>query len=195
MIGRQLGRLFALTLCGLVSSLAAKADPPDAKAPEKFAVQQVREGREVFRGDTFGDEEFWGGQLGLHEAIAADLSPEEALGFGLKVDVKRVPKATRRALRKEKVDLSDPNVTVALLRANAVVGLTGFFDKGGQLTSVGIQCALCHSTVDDSFAPGIGERLDGWANRDLNVGAIVGLAPHLEPIAEVLGVDVATVQA
>jgi hypothetical protein len=99
-----------------------------------------------------------------------------------------------RQLRQGQVDLTDPAVTLLLLRANAVVGVTGFFNNQGTLDAVGIQCALCHSTVDDSFAPGIGNRLDGWANRDLNVGAIIAFAPNLQPLADVLEVDVATVE-
>src|SRR5215216_8027202 len=62
------------------------------------------------------------------------------------------------------------------------------------LRAVGIQCAVCHSTVDNSFAPGIGHRLDAWANRDLNVGAIVALSPNLQPFADLLGTDQATVR-
>jgi hypothetical protein len=114
--------------------------------------------------------------------------------LGLKVDVDALPDAVKQALQQGTIDLNDPAVTLALLKLNAVVGLTGFFDSSGSLTSVGIQCALCHSTVDNSFAPGIGHRLDGWANRDLNVGAIVSLAPNLKPIADFLGTNVATVK-
>jgi hypothetical protein len=93
------------------------------------------------------------------------------------------------------VDLTDPATTLLLLKFNSVVGVTGFFNEDGSLKSMGIQCALCHSTVDDSLAPGVGHRLDGWANQDLNVGAIVALAPNLQPVADLLGVDVATVRA
>jgi len=165
--------------------------------------QLVDQGRQIFRSDTFGDEEFWGGQLHLHEAIAGaqhggvgpGLSPATALGVGLKVDLDALPRGLRKQLRRGQVDLNDPAVTLALLQLDAVVGVTGRFDQGGQLASVGIQCALCHSTVDDSFAPGIGRRLDGWPNRDLDVGAVVGLAPDLSPIANLLGVDDATVRA
>ncbi len=122
-----------------------------------------------------GDEDFWGRTLGLHEALKG-VSPKTALGVGLKVDVDNLPRDVLRALREGKVNPDDPAVTLALLRADAVVGVTGFFDKQGkQLVSVGIQCALCHSTVDNSLAPGIGHRLDGWANRDLNIGAIISL--------------------
>ena len=128
------------------------------------------------------------------------VSPKTALAVGLKVDVEALPRDLVRALRKGQVDLDDPATTLALLRLNAVVGLTGFFNANGSLKSIGIQCALCHSTVDDSFAPGIGHRLDGWANRDLNVGLIASLAPNLQPVADLLGlagvtVDVATVKA
>ena len=171
-------------------------------AADMHALREIRRGREIFRYSTFGDEEFWGGTLRLHEAIAGaahggvgpGLSPRAALELGLKVDVESLPPALRNALRQGKVNLDDPAVTLELLRIDAVVGITGFFDDSDRLTSVGIQCALCHSYVDDSFAPGIGRRLDGWANRDLNVGAIIGLAPRLEPIADLLGVDVETVK-
>ena len=172
-------------------------------ATDARALREVRKGREIFRYATFGDEEFWGDLLGLHEAIAGmanggvgpGVSPATALAVGLKVDVESLPRSVRRAILKGQVDLNDPAVTVELLRLDAVLGVTGFFDGAGKLSSMGIQCALCHSTVDDSFAPGIGVRRDGWANRDLNVGAIVSLAPRLEPVADLLGVDVPTVRA
>ena len=102
--------------------------------------------------------------------------------MGLKVDVEALPRDLLNALKKGQVNLDDPATTLALLKLNAVVGLTGFFNTNGSLKSIGIQCALCHSTVDNSLAPGIGHRLDGWANRDLNVGLIVSLAPNLQPV-------------
>jgi hypothetical protein len=171
--------------------------------PELHALRQIRDGREAFRHATFGDEAFWGDLLGLHEAIAGaanggvgpGVSPKTALSVGLKVDSTALPKKIQRALRAGALNLDDPAVTLELLRLDAVVGVTGIFDASNQLTSVGIQCALCHSVVDDSFAQGIGRRLDGWANRDLNVGAIIALAPRLEPVATLLGVDVPTVRA
>jgi hypothetical protein len=167
------------------------------------AIRQLQEGRNTFRYATFGDEAFWGDGLGLHLAIAGaanggvgpGLSPTAALGVGLKVDVNALPRSLQRALARGRVDLDDPATTLSLLRLDAVIGVTGLFDNAGKLTSMGIQCAFCHSTVDNSFAPGIGRRLDGWANRDLNVGAIVAMAPRLEPVAQLLGVDVATVRA
>ncbi len=106
-----------------------------------------------------------------------------------------MPRSLLRDLARGKVNLDDPAVTLELLKLDAVVGVTGIFDERASITSMGIQCALCHSTVDDSFAPGIGRRLDGWANRDLNVGAIIALAPRLEAVADLLGTDVATVRA
>jgi len=161
----------------------------------------VRQGRRTFRFDTFGDQAFWGGTLHLNQAIAGaknggvgpGLSPKAALGVGLKVDVHALPASVQQGILNGTVNLDDPATTLALLKLNAVVGVKGFFDSNGNLNSVGIECALCHSTVDNSLAPGIGHRLDGWANRDLNVGAIIGLAPNLQPIATLLHVDVATV--
>ncbi|HST20867.1 MAG TPA: hypothetical protein VLR90_07110 [Blastocatellia bacterium] len=167
------------------------------------AEQMIKDGREIFRNDTFGDEEFWGDLLQLHTAIKGaqlggvgpGVSPKTALSVGLKVDSDALPKSLTKKLKKGKVNLDDPATTLALLQLDAVVGVKGFFNQDGSLRSMGISCAICHSTVDDSFAPGIGKRLDGWANRDLNVGAIVGLAPNLKPVAELLEVDEATVRA
>jgi hypothetical protein len=164
-------------------------------------VRMIAQGRHAFRFDTFGDEAFWGGRLELHRAIAGErfggvgpgLSPRAALGLGLKVDSEALPARLVRALRAGRVNLDDPSVTLDLLRLNAVVGVTGFFAEGS-LASVGIQCALCHSTVTDAVAPGIGRRLDGWANRDLDVGRVIALAPNLEPLASALRTDIATVR-
>lgn len=166
------------------------------------AEKMLEEGRHVFRYDTFGSEAFWGGTLQLHKALAGEknggvgdgVSPTTALSVGLKVDADALPDSLKQQLKQGKVNLDDPAVTLALLKLNSVLGVTGIFDKEGKLQSVGFQCALCHSTVDDSFAPGIGERLDGWANRDLNVGLIISLAPNLKPYSDLLGVDVETVK-
>ena len=165
--------------------------------------QMMEEGREAFRNDTFGDESFWGDLLQLHKAVAgaglggvgAGVSPKTALAVGLKVDSEALPNSVVKDLKKGRVNLDDPATTLALMRLDAVVGVKGFFNQDGSLRSIGISCALCHSTVDDSLAPGIGKRLDGWANRDLNVGAIVGLAPNLKPVADLLEVDEGTVRA
>ena len=143
----------------------------------RTTAQQV-DGQRVFRFDTFGDEQLWTNVLRMQEPVAA-LDPQTALGVGLKVDADALPPTVIAALRAGQVDLTSPAVTNQLLALNAVVGVKGGFDNTGQLTSVGITCALCHSTVDDAIAHGIGRRLDGWANRELNVGAIVALSPAL----------------
>ena len=198
----------ATTVSFRQSALHAQAQP--AAAPGSFdstinqnAQRLLDEGRKIFRFDTFGSEDFWGGKLRLHEAIVGQklggvgpgLSPKMALSLGLKVDADAVPADLAAAIKAGKVDMNDPASTVALLKANAVVGVTAFLNPDGSAKSVGIQCALCHSTVDDSFAPSIGKRLDGWGNRDLNVGAIVAMAPNLKPFADLLGVDEAAVKA
>jgi hypothetical protein len=160
----------------------------------------VAQGRHIFRYDTFGDQAFWGGALQLNRAIEGrklggvgpGVSPKTALAVGLKVDATKIPKSVAAAIKARKVNLNSPKTTLALLKLNAVVGVKGFFDKQGHLASLGLTCAVCHSTVDNSFAPGIGKRLDGWPNRDLNVGAIVSLAPNKKPITDLLKVDGAT---
>jgi hypothetical protein len=176
---------------------------------DKQAQRTLAHGRRIFRFDTFGSEAFWGDTLRLHEAIAGranggigpGVSPATALAVGLKVDLNALPNRLRNDLRKGRVDLDDPATTLALLKLNAVVGVRGSFDDTGQqLQSVGITCALCHSDVDDSFAPGIGRRLDGWAARDLDVGTIIALAPNVQPLVDLLGIvhstiDAATVRA
>lgn len=167
-----------------------------------YANQLFEEGRNAFRFDTFGDEVFWGDALQLHEAIKGanlggvgpGISPSAALGLGLKVDVDALPQPLINQIKQGRVNLNDPATTVALLRLDAVVGLRGFFE-GNDLSSVGITCAICHSTVDNSLTFGIGHRLDGWANRDLDVGKIVAAAPDLSPFVNLLGVSDATVRA
>jgi hypothetical protein len=168
---------------------------------ERHAVQSFARGREIFRFDTFGSEAFWGGRLRLHQPIigsrfggvGAGLSPLQALQVGLKVDIDMVPPGLIGRLRAGQVNLNDPAVTIELLAARAVLGVTPF-TTGSQVTGVGFQCALCHSTVDDSVIPGVGARLDGWPNRDLNVGAIIALAPDLTPFMQLLQLDDATVR-
>ncbi|HET7113518.1 MAG TPA: hypothetical protein VFI57_07735 [Pyrinomonadaceae bacterium] len=167
------------------------------------AERMLAEGKQTFRFDTFGDEAFWSDALQLHRAIAGaklggigpGVNPKTALAVGLKVDSEALPQSLVSQLKHGRVNLDDPATTLALLKLDAVVGVKGTFNNAGNLQAVGITCALCHSTVDDSFAPGIGKRLDGWANRDLNVGAIVALSPNLKPVTDLLGVDDATVRA
>src|SRR5215510_6586990 len=200
------GALVAMTVTAVASAPRASARPGGSAAGQGQANNAgsalVSQGKQTFRFDTFGDQSFWGGTLHLNKTIAGaahggigpGLSPKEALALGLKVDVNALPESVQQGILNGTVDLNDPATTLALLKLNAVVGVKGFFDGNGTLSSVGIECALCHSTVDNSLVPGIGHRLDGWANRDLNVGAIIGFAPNLQPIASLLGTDVATVQ-
>ncbi|WP_426175763.1 c-type cytochrome [Massilia sp. TWR1-2-2] len=207
-----LAAVFAVLLLGHVAWSSASSRPalPDKNGKSimhtdlhlaRHALNALQNGRETFRYDTFGDEAFWGDTIKLHQAIQGarfggvgpGVSPNAALAVGLKVDADALPPALRDDLKNGRVDLNDPANTLALLRANAVVGVTGIF-SGARLRSIGIQCALCHSTVDNSVARGIGRRLDGWANRDLNIGAIINLAPDLSAFARVLGTNEATVR-
>ena len=171
--------VFALAL-----TFATAEFPPTLTASQTASLSDEgernhRRGQAIFRYDTFGDEQLWTDVLRMHEVIAT-VPPVTALAVGLKVDVEALPPEIIAALQAGQVDLTNPAVTVELLRLNAVVGVQGKVNDLGQLTSVGITCALCHSSVDNSFAPGIGKRLDGWANIDLNVGAIVALSPALD---------------
>jgi hypothetical protein len=224
-----IGLVWALTLAFAMSrsTLASSArsgpdqdgqnrsarDPHDAVA--NHALTKVDNGRQTFRFDTFGDEAFWGDTLKLHQAIEGaahggvgpGVSPATALAVGMKVDIDALPGNVREQLEHGRLNLNDPATTLALLKLNAVLGVTGRFNTNGTLKSVGIQCAFCHSTVDDSTpalcfgaiapSPGtgcIGHRLDGWANRDLNVGAIIALAPDLSTVASLLQTDQTTVR-
>ena len=199
--GALAASLLVAATSGLPSAVAARStfsgdhhDGGDSGSPINTLVAQ---GKQTFRFDTFGDQAVWGGVLGLHKAIAGaahggvgpGISPKQALALGLKVDANAIPANVAAAIKAGKVDLNDPAVTLSLIRLNAVLGIKGFFDAKGNLASVGVTCAACHSTVDDSFAPGIGRRLDGWPNQDLDVGAIVAAAPNLAPLEQSLGVD------
>ena len=170
---------------GLVAALVLALFAVSGSSP----VQAVHlDGKQIFRFDTFGDEQLWTDVLRMHEALEA-VSPAAALGLGLKVDSDALPPPVIRALAAGDLDVNDPKVTRRLLELNAVVGVVGKV-RGGQIKSIGITCALCHSTVDDALAPGIGRRLDGWPNLDLDVGKIVGLsqaaaiAPFVAEFAE-----------
>src|SRR5882724_9746672 len=186
------------------AALAQQAPEPSFDSRiERHSNEMLKAGRKIFRYDTFGSEEFWGGKLRLHEAIAGEkhggvgpgVTARQALQLGLKVDLGALPKILVEAIKGRSVDLDKVETTLELLRANAVVGVTGFFDKSTkQMTSIGIQCSLCHSAVDDSLMKGIGRRLDGWPNRDLDIGKIVAAAPTLKPFADLLGVDEGTVR-
>lgn len=198
------GVVFLTSACAHFLTRDVRTDPAVENAPGNFtsiiqrtAGDLLGQGQEIFRYDTFGSEAFWGDQLQLHEAILGEtqggvgpgLSPKEALKIGLKVDSGKLPRIVWNAIRAFTFSLESPETTVALLRADSVVGLKGFFDENNRLVSVGITCAICHSTVSNSFADGIGRRLDGWPNRDLNVGGIIALAPNLKPFTDAIGYD------
>jgi cytochrome c5 len=165
-----------LSGCGTRS--AADTTPTGAAtarpAAEPTSAVQVAEGQKIFRFDTFGDEQLWTDKLRLHEVVQKNVDPTTALKVGLKVDAGVLPPGIL-----DKVDLKNPATTVALLKMNAIVGIQATVDANNQITRLGVTCALCHSTVDNSVMPGIGRRLDGWPNRDLNVGAIIALSPAL----------------
>jgi len=167
--------LLLLAACGGGSSTSLQSAVPNSEL--------VSAGQQIFRFDTFGDEAFWTDQLRMQEPLGTAVSPKTALSVGLKVDADALPAAVADAIKNGQVDLDSPATTVALLKLNAVVGVRAQVETVAgvdQLRRVGITCALCHSTVDNSFAPGIGKRLDGWPNRDLNPGAIIALSPVLD---------------
>lgn len=168
--------VLVLLASGCGSNYTAPADVP----PDPALIEQ---GKQIFRFDTFGDEAQWTDGLRLHEVIPAAVDPVTALSVGLKVDSEALPAAVVKGIQDGSIDLKSPATTVALLKMNAVVGVVGkveVVNGKDTLTRVGVTCALCHSTVDNSFAPGIGKRLDGWANRDLNPGAIIALSPAVD---------------
>jgi hypothetical protein len=172
---------FVISGCGQATNAQQRAGRPADNGDRQRHDDDGRthrDGQATFRFDTFGDEQLWTNVLRMHEPIAT-VTPATALAVGIKADVEALPPSIITALRVGQVDLTDPAVTTELLRLDAVVGVKGKVNETGQLTSVGVTCALCHSTVDNSFARGIGKRLDGWANRDLNVGAILALSPAL----------------
>lgn len=162
------------------------AGEPTGSGPAKddHSPRTLAEGQRIFRFETFGDEEFWTDKARLHEVVEQSVSPAMALKVGLKVDADEIPPDVAAAIKGGKVDLESPATTVTLLKLNAVVGLQGTVkatDGKDRLVGLGITCALCHSTVDDSFSQGIGHRKDGWPNRDLDVGAIIALSPAMTP--------------
>ncbi len=128
----------------------------------------------TFRYDTFGDEQLWTDTLRWNEVVTT-IDPVTALSVGLKVDSEALPEGLLQT-----ADLTDPATTLALLKLDAVVGIKATVEADGSVSKFGITCALCHSTVDDSIAPGIGKRLDGWPARDLNPGLIISLSPFFD---------------
>ena len=198
---------YSQTAPAVETGVAPKAAVVRALATDSTIVENAKtlleKGRAIFRFETFGDEAWWTDTIQLHKAIAgerhggigAGVSPATALAVGLKVDIDAIPRNIQQHIRLGKVDLGAPALTLTLLELDAVVGVKATLgdDRNG-IRKLGVTCALCHSTVDDSFAPGIGHRLDGWPNRDLNVGLIVSLSPNLQPIADLLQTDVPTVK-
>ncbi len=175
--------LGALGGCGGSMHEGGTAPQADAAGNRGQQTALAAQGRHIFRFETFGDEAKWTDTLRMHEVISAAVDPVTALSVGLKVDAEALPPAVQDGIRNGTIDLRSPATTVALLKLDAVVGLKGTVQTVNgvdTLTRVGVTCALCHSTVDDSFAPGIGRRLDGWPNRDLNPGAIIALSPALD---------------
>ncbi|HEU0198841.1 MAG TPA: c-type cytochrome [Burkholderiaceae bacterium] len=174
--------LLTAVAMGAAAAIAAACGGSSDNSEAEHAAQ-VEQGKQIFRYDTFGDEGQWTDTLRMHEVISAAVDPVTALSVGLKVDAEALPAAVVDGIRNGTVDLMSPATTVTLLKLNAVVGLKGTVETVNgvdRLTRVGITCALCHSTVDNSFAPGIGKRLDGWPNRDLNPGAIIALSPAVD---------------
>jgi mono/diheme cytochrome c family protein len=163
--------------CGETQNTAETTGPPataDRPSSESGSAKLLASGQQIFRFETFGDEQLWTDTLRMHEVVEKSVDPTTALKVGLKVDADVLPPGIL-----EKVDLKSPATTVTLLKMNAVVGLQATVDANNHITRIGVTCALCHSTVDNSVMPGIGRRKDGWPNRDLNVGAIIALSPAL----------------
>ncbi|HEX2393841.1 MAG TPA: hypothetical protein VHI78_00755 [Bacteroidales bacterium] len=198
--------VFSLIMVQCSSKEKVRSEPDESgdvdswnSSIDQNAKDMIEKGKAVFRFETFGDEAFWTDKLQLHKAIADSkhgglgegLTPEAALAAGLKVDLTILPEVLKKKIQDGKF-LNDPLVTLELLKLNAVVGVIGKFDGNGNLSSIGVTCASCHSTVNSPT--GIGRRLDGWANRDLNVGAIIAMSPDLSAVEELLGVDSATVK-
>ena len=178
-------RQFTVVLTGaaVMAAIVVRATPANQNSAVRSSTSTVQagpspatiaEGQRIFRFDTFGDEQLWTDTLRLHEVIQKQVDPTTALKVGLKVDADALPPGIL-----QKVDLKSPATTVALLKMNAVVGVQAVVDANNNITRLGVTCALCHSNVDNSLAPGIGRRMDGWANRDLNPGAIIALSPAL----------------
>jgi mono/diheme cytochrome c family protein len=178
---------YLVAALALATVLSGCDGPTDAVAQMQARLRPldrtlIAQGQDIFRYNTFGNEVFWTDTARMHEVIASSVSPALALAVGLNVDADALPQAVKDAIVAGKVDLNSPATTVTLLKLNSVVGLHGTVasvNGRDTLVAVGITCALCHSRVDDSFAPGIGRRQDGRAATNLNVGAIVALSPAI----------------
>jgi mono/diheme cytochrome c family protein len=182
------GAVFVVTVRTAASPPAVALSPMTGQADRTVQSRsRLGDGQAIFRFHTFGDEQLWTDQLQMHRVIETGVDPVTALAVGLKVDAEAIPPEVQRAIGAGRVDLTNPATTVALIALNAVVGVVGKVEKingRDRLTEVGITCALCHSTVDDSFMPGIGRRLDGWPNLDLDPGRIIALSPTIPAAAK-----------
>jgi hypothetical protein len=197
--------VIAISQCTKITNMKEDSDEAGVMNQSRVNERQpslIKDGKQIFRFDAFGDEDFWSGLLHIDKAIAgaanggfgAGVSPNAALAVGLKVDAEALPPAVVSGISSGAIDLDDPATTLELLKLNAIVGVKGNFNQSGALQSIGITCASCHSTVDNSFAQGIGKRLDAWPNRDLNVGAIISLTDNAKPIADMLHVTEPTLR-
>lgn len=198
--------VIAPIVAALVFIQCSKSFDKNVSATEATSQQNkkslVSDGKQIFRYDAFGDEDFWSGLLHIDKAIEGSanggfgngVGPNTALAVGLKVDVDALPPDVIAGIKSGTINLDDPATTIALLKLNSVVGVKGNFDNAGNLQSIGITCASCHSTVDNSLTFGIGKRLDGWPNRDLDVGGIISLTDNAQPIADMLHVDETTLR-
>ena len=177
-----------LVCASLLAACGGGSDPASDTAIESAQASRLK-GKHIFRFETFGDETFWSDTLRMHEVIAAAVDPTTALAVGLKVDAQALPSVVVQGIQDRTISLTSPDTTVALLKLDAVVGLKGKVETiNGRdtLTRVGVTCALCHSTVDNSFARGIGKRIDGWPNLDLDPGRIIALSPAVSPEAKLV---------
>lgn len=155
---------------------------------------QVTAGKEVFMGETFGNEKFFGDTLGLHTVLNG-VAPKDAVTLGVQVDLNKVPAdivavMTGSDLAAKDAALNDPAVTRKLIKAGAVIGVKGFFATTAAndttLTSAGISCALCHVTVKSNTftltagatALPIGEpQFNGVPNTKMDAGKILSFTP------------------
>jgi mono/diheme cytochrome c family protein len=176
----ELKHFLAISIVAAATGCSSDSHVTGGAADASPDATLVAQGKAIFRSDTFGNEAFWTDTLRMNDVIVSAVTPAVALSVGLKVDSEALPPAVVQGIRNGSISLKSTATTVALLKLNAVVGLKGTVETVNgvdKLTHVGTTCALCHSTVDNSFSPGIGKRLDGWPNRDLNPGAIIALSP------------------
>jgi mono/diheme cytochrome c family protein len=168
---------FGAMMFGVVATLSVAACNDDG--PGGPSAADISAGKDIFRFETFGDEKFWTDTLHMNTVVQSAVDPTTALSVGLKVDADTLPPEVLQAIQAGQVDMHSPATTVTLLKLGAVVGVKATVDANNNITRFGVTCALCHSTVDDRIAAGIGSRLDGWPNRQLNPGAIIALSPAL----------------